>query len=396
MFENLSEPPIDPLYRVSNAFAADQREEKIDLGVGVYKDAEGNASMMQCVRDAERHLAQTRSTKSYLPQAGAPAFLDGMTRLLFGEERRPEMARIQTVGGTGGIRLALELAKSANPDIQVTLGLPSWPNHASICETLGIKVRPFNHCNEDGSRACLANAFAAVSQARRGDVLILHGPCHNPTGLDYSSEELLEILNMARSKGVIPLIDAAYYGLGSDLDGDLVQLNKLFRAVPETMLVMSCSKTFGLYRDRIGILFASCGTEKVASNMQATLQIIARTTYSGPAAHGAEVVGHILADPSLTQDWKAELTEMRERIRSVRSQIAESVSRFRELEQIAAGRGIFAMLPLEPADVRKLAEQCAIFMPASGRVNLAGLANSDVQKFVDALISCVSQQAGLP
>ena len=385
MFEKIPEPPIDPLYRVANAFKEDTRQLKVDLGVGVYKDAAGKASIMQCVRDAEFALADQNTTKAYLPQAGAPDFVAGMTRLLFADEQSPPLARIQTIGGTGGVRLALEAAKLANPNVSVVLGLPSWPNHAAICDVLGIRVRTFEHRNPESAFASLANAFAAVSQARRGDVLILHGPCHNPTGQDYSKQDLLEILSLAKAKGIIPLIDAAYYGLGNDLESDLKQLRWMLDFMPEAMLVMSCSKAFGLYRDRIGILFLSCRDEQVAQNCQAALQIVARTTYSGPAAHGAQVVGKILTDRDLESGWRSELGEMRERIAGLRQQIADLTPALPGFSHVALGKGIFTMLPLTPEDANRLQEEHAFFLPDSGRVNLAGFREEDIPRFIEAV-----------
>ncbi|MEO0688666.1 MAG: aromatic amino acid transaminase [Pseudomonadota bacterium] len=385
MFENIPSPAVDPLYKVVQAFNEDERSNKVDLGVGVYKDAEGKASIMRCVAEAEADLAESRSTKAYLPQSGAPAFIEGMTDLLFGEHDRPNMARIQTIGGTGGVRLALEAAKAADPNCKAFLGVPSWPNHAAICDVLDIRVETFAYRTQDNASASLDNALEALGRANPGDILILHGPCHNPTGLDYSHIELFALLDAAASKGIVPLIDAAYYGLGSELSSDLNEMRSMLAYMPEVMLVMSCSKAFGLYRDRIGILFAKTRSRDVAGNLQAALQITARVTYSGPAAHGGEVVGHILSENKRRDDWMSELAEMRERVSGIRTRMAQLGRGLPALEAVASGKGIFAMLPLTAEDTFVLANDHAIFMPENGRVNLAGLRSEDVDRFVEAV-----------
>lgn len=391
MFEKVPSPDVDPLYRVVQAFTEDKRSEKIDLGVGVYKDANGHASTMRCVAQAEHHLSLIGQTKAYLPQSGEPSFIEGMTALLFGDRTRLEMARLQTIGGTGGVRLALEAVKLANPGCHALLGIPSWPNHAAICSALNIPVQTFSHRGDDTAKASISNAMEAVDGARTGDILILHGPCHNPTGLDYSQTDLLGLLDAATAKGVVPLIDAAYYGLGNELSSDLEHLRALLDRTPEALLVMSCSKAFGLYRDRIGILFAKTRSNDVASDLQAALQVIARVSYSGPAAHGGEVVGRILSDEESTSLWLTELAEMRDRLASIRSQIARLGKELPALREVKSGRGIFAMLPLTAHDTRHLADEHAIFMPESGRLNLAGLRDHDVGRFVEVVSNCLKK-----
>ncbi len=383
MLEKLQAPELDVLYRTANAFRADQRADKLDLGVGVYRDESGKSPVMACVREAEERLAKTNDSKAYLPLAGEPGFLAGMSKLLFQEVLPSDIAQVQSVGGTGGVRLALELAQAANPSLTVHLGVPSWPNHQGICNRLGIPVRTYDYL-ENGA-ASAANTLAAIDAAQPGDVLILHGPCHNPTGLDLSDNALDEIIQTASRKGVIPLIDAAYYGLGNELDADLARLRGLLVDTPECFLTMSGSKAFGLYRDRIGVLFAKCPSADIAAGVQANAESLARVNYSAPAAHGAQVIGTILADSALAQAWRDELGEMRARMTQLRAQIRELSGSNPALATIWQTKGIFSLLPIDAAVTDRLAEDHAIYMPPTGRINLAGLSSVTAPRFVSAL-----------
>ncbi len=385
MFENLSSPQLDELYQTAMAFRADSREGKIDLGVGVYRDENGASPVMRCVREAEERLAQINDSKAYLPLAGEPGFLGAMTDLLFGKAQPSQVVAVQCVGGTGGIRLALEVAQAANPSVTAHIGLPSWPNHQGICDRLGISIAPYNYLNSDQGDASLTNAHAAIDGAKAGDVFIFHGPCHNPTGMDLPSDQVLELIDHAAEKGVIALIDAAYYGLGNDLDDDLNLLRAMVDRSRECFLIMSGSKAFGLYRDRIGILFAKGADADAAARVQANAQVLARVNYSAPAAHGAQVIGTILTDDVLRQYWREELDTMRTRLSQLRAHIKSISDEHAALHAIWNTKGVFAMLPMDQSMTDKLARDYAIYMPSTGRINLAGLSTSTAYTFVSAV-----------
>ncbi len=391
MLDALAQPQLDALYRAANAFKADPRAEKLDLGVGVYRDDTGHSPIMACVREAEQRLAQSGDSKAYLPLAGFPGFIAGMSGLIETGDPDPTLARIQTVGGTGGVRLALELAQSANPGLTVHLGTPSWPNHQAICDRLKIPVQAYDYLAEDQNSASFANVMAALDNAARGDVLIMHGPCHNPTGLDLSHDEVTQVFAKAGERGVVPLIDAAYYGLGNDLPGDLERLAQLLSSVPECFLIMSGSKAFSLYRDRIGILFVRCADAEVAARTQANGEVLARVNYSAPAAHGAQVIAAILGDEKLTQDWKDELAAMRARLTELRAQIEGLADAEATLAPIWQTKGIFALLPLSDEAIDYLAKEHAIYLPDTGRINIAGLSSSTAPRFVEAVKAAVSR-----
>ncbi len=391
MFESFSPPSVDALYRTAAAYAADPRPDKLDLGVGVYRDENGLSPVMRSVRIAEERLCAENETKAYLPLAGEPGFLAGMSALLFDGERPDNVAAVQSVGGTGGIRLALELAQQANPDVRVHLGIPSWPNHQGISDRLKIPVSVYHYLNDRKDAASLDNARNALRSARRGDVLIVHGPCHNPTGLDLPSDEVVSLLREAASMGVIPLIDAAYYGLGNPLDEDLTAIRNIIEQLPECFVAMSGSKAFGLYRDRIGILFIKCRDGASAELARGNAEVLARVNYSAPAAHGAQVIGTILSDQALKEDWQTELASMRGRMTALRQTIKGAADDHPALQIIWRTKGIFSLLPFGPEVTEALAEQHAIHMPPTARVNLAGLSPDTAVRFVDAVKELVAR-----
>ncbi|MBV7256983.1 aromatic amino acid transaminase [Pacificimonas sp. WHA3] len=386
MFEAIPSPAEDALHGVMARFAADPRDDKMDLGVGVYRNASGHSPIMRSVKAAETTLAQTGDSKAYLSLRGHMGFIDAMTALLAqAAGPLPQHASVQTVGGTGGVRLAVEMAKRANPGLTVHIGTPTWPNHFGICEVLDVPAQSFTYYDSIENRLCVDQIRAAIVRARPGDMIVLHGPCHNPTGEDLDDETLLELIREAATRGVVPLIDSAYYGLANPLDDDLALLVKMMRAAPEICIAMSGSKSFGLYRDRIGILFVRTSDETARHAVQKTLESIARATYSMPAAHGAEVIGHILSDETLAADWRAELSEMRARLYGLRCELVEKGGGHAAFSRVMAQKGIFSLLPLKPEHVSALAKRHAIYMPASGRINIAGLRDGDAARLVAAV-----------
>ncbi|QLC23909.1 aminotransferase class I/II-fold pyridoxal phosphate-dependent enzyme [Parasphingopyxis algicola] len=384
LFMQLHLPPPDALHGITMAHAADPRLHKMDLGVGVYRNEEGYSPAMEAVKNAERILANSDGSKAYLPTRGHPEFLEGMEGLLFPSDPIDSIVSIQTVGGTGGIYLALELVRRANLDVTVHIGTPSWPNHAGICRHLGVPVREFAHCDPDSGVPSSKGYLRSLEGAKPGDLLILHGPCHNPTGRDLAFDDAVFLVREAYDRGVTCLIDAAYYGLGNRLEDDLEYLKAMLVAAPATMLIMSGSKAFGLYRDRIGILFVNCMYAR-GEDIVAVLGNIARTTYSVPAAHGAQVIGTILGDPDLKSHWIGELDAMRDRINGLRDQIHQLADGAPIFSSLQAEKGIFSLLPLSSDTVTKLADTYGIYIAGSGRINLAGLSRQTVPLFVEAI-----------
>lgn len=390
MFSSLSAPPKDALHSVMARFNADPRANKIDLGLGVYRDLQGNSPVMRAVKVAEEQLVAVQTSKSYLELRGNQTFLDGMSQLVFAEAMLDRVAAIQCIGGTGGVRLALELTALSNPGATVHVGLPTWPNHLSICELVGLPVVTYPYFDVAKQSIQLEQTFAALERAQAGDVFILHGPCHNPSGADLSADDLQRLVALAAARGVVPLLDVAYYGLGNPLEEDMPRLAQLLLACPEAYLVLSCSKAFGLYRERTGALFAACETPAHLDRVQGHLEMLARGSYSMPPDHGAAVVGQILAEPGLKAMWSDELAGMRLRVKAARDGLAEVGKDLEMLGAVDQQRGIFSLLPITPQVVAALAEQHAVYLPSIGRINLAGFKTDDIERFVSALTSAAT------
>lgn len=387
MLACLPVPPKDALHDVMARYAADGRGDKMDLGVGVYRDATGASPIMVAVKKAEKLRLEDQTSKCYLSLRGDIGFLESMQSMVFGQQMQDRIASIQTIGGTGGIYLAINMAHRANPDLRVVVGTPTWPNHFTICEMLEIETVTYEYFDKSRQTLLFENMRNAALAARTGDVFILHGPCHNPSGEDLSDTQLKDILAILNSNGVIPLVDAAYYGLGCDLDEDLERLAHIARSVPTAMIIMSCSKAFGLYRERVGVLFITVDKLAEVQIVQNTLERIARGTYSMPAAHGASVVGRILSDVKLTAEWKEELICMKNRILGVRDRLVVASKGDPRISAVARQKGIFSLLPLTARQVDTMANDHAIYMPTSGRVNIAGFKDEDISRFYNAILS---------
>ncbi|MCL4169970.1 UNVERIFIED_CONTAM: hypothetical protein GTU68_026350, partial [Idotea baltica] len=271
------------------------------------------------------------------------------------------------------------------PAATVHVGLPTWPNHLSICALVGLPVAIYTYFDVATQSVQLEKTIAALQHAKAGDLFVLHGPCHNPSGADLALAELRQLLALAVERGVVPLIDAAYYGLGGPLDSDLADLAELLNTCPEAYLVLSCSKAFGLYRERTGVLFAACQSSSDLPLVQGHLETLARGSYSMPPDHGAAVVGQILGDTQLCLLWRDELEGMRQRIKTTRGELALQGKHLAQLSGVAQQRGIFSLLPISPQLVEALATQHAIYLPSSGRINVAGFKAGDVEPFVAAL-----------
>jgi aromatic-amino-acid transaminase len=389
MFDRFPEPVADPLHAVMARFRADPRPYKIDLGVGVYRDETGASPIMRAVKEAEAALVELQETKAYQALAGDNAFIDAMTSLVFRGDhpavRDRRIAAIQGTGGTGSLRVAMELARVANPQARVHLGLPSWPNHASLVAAAGLELVPHRYFDVPAGAIDLEGIESAARGAGEGDLFILHGPCHNPTGADLTAGERGRILAILADRGAIPLIDAAYYGLGEGLQEDLRILRDAAATLPRAFIAATCSKSFGLYRERTGILFALCADEGESVRVQGQMEKASRTLVSMPPAHGAAMVAHILTTPHLRALWEEELAGMRRRMLDLRAELAALANGVPMLRGVDRERGIFKMLPLAPEQTEALARDHAIHMAASGRINIAGLKSGDAPRLAEAL-----------
>jgi len=369
-------------------FRADERAGKVDLGVGVYRDETGVTRVFRAVKEAERRLVETQQTKAYVGPEGDPVFLERLWTLTTSEAGRGRaIAALQTPGGSGALRLAADLMARMGTK-GVWLGLPTWPNHASIFKAAGLEVITYPFFDVPAQAVLFDRMMEALSGAAPGDAVLLHASCHNPTGANLNAEQWRAVSALVAERGLLAVVDIAYQGYGRGLDEDAAGLRTLLAAVPEALVAVSCSKSFGLYRERTGAIYAACGSAETALSVRTNLAALARTSYSMPPDHGAAVVGMILGDEALTADWKAELESMRLRIASIRERLAAGLSkRWQVLTAIREQEGMFSLLPLEEADVLKLRAEHAIYMPTSGRINIAGLKTAEVDAVIEKFLS---------
>ena len=387
MLETLTQQPPDALLALIKLYGADPRPDKIDLGVGVYRTGQGDTPVFAAIKAAEQKLVDEQDSKSYLGPEGDMGFVHALMPYAFGAADPTMGGRIegmQTPGGTGAVRLAVALAKHAGVGT-VWMGTPSWPNHAQICKDLDLPMQGFSHAAADGT-ADMEALRAALRGAAKGDAVLLHGCCHNPTGIDYSEEEWDEIAALLGETGVLPLLDLAYQGLGMGMEEDAYGVRKVLASVPEALIAYSCDKNFGLYRDRVGAVYALAAEAGQLDAILSNGHTLARAAWSMPPDHGAAAVRLVLADPALTAQWQDELDTMRARMRQVRARLAEAgQAGTLDLRPIGTQNGLFSVLKLAPEQILRLREEHGIYMAGSGRINIAGLTMGNIDKFIGAL-----------
>jgi aromatic-amino-acid transaminase len=386
MLDRLEPQAPDALLALIRLYAADPRADKIDLGVGVYRTEDGATPVFAAVKAAEQVLVDTQDSKSYLGPEGDMGMVAALMPYIFGAD--PTMGGriqgMQTPGGTGAVRLALALAQKAGVK-RVHMGVPSWPNHAQILADLGMELAPFDHANADGS-ANLDAVLAAINGAAADEAVLLHACCHNPTGIDYTADQWTRIADAFAASGTFPIIDAAYQGLGHGLEADGAGMREVLAKVPEAFIAYSCDKNFGQYRDRVGAFYVLAKEAGALDTAFSNANALARAAWSMPPDHGGAVVRIVLGDAGMTKAWLAELDDMRARMRGVRDALAAAGTAGRiDLTPLASQNGLFAMLPVTKDEVAKLREDHAIYMAASGRINIAGLTHANLPKFIAAL-----------
>ena len=390
MLESLKPQPADKILALVAAYRADPRDTKVDLGVGVYKDATGNTPVMRAVKEAERRLVANQTSKAYTGLAGDPAFADAMVDLVLGDTvARDRIAAVATPGGTGAIRQALELIMMAVPDATVWLSNPTWPNHPSIIKYLGMKMGEYRYFDNTTRGVDFAGLMEDLGNVPAGDVVLLHGCCHNPTGANLTAEQMGQVIALLKANGVTPMVDIAYQGFGDGLNDDAMATRAIAAAFPEVLIAASCSKNFGIYRERTGILMAISKDADAQPLTQQTLAYLNRQNYSFPPDHGARVVTEILTDPELRADWEAELEETRNGMLGLRKQLADELRRLSNSDRfdfLADHRGMFSRLGTTPEMVEKLRADHGIYMVGDSRMNIAGLNQATVPVLAKAII----------
>ena len=377
----------DSLLKLIALANADGRPEKIDVGVGVYRDGQGRTPVMRAVKAAERKLWETQDSKSYLGGAGDTLFPELLKSIVLGEHASDErILGLQTPGGCGALTLGFRLIAKANPSARVLIGTPTWPNHVPIVSGCELEIVEYPYYDRDARQVRFDAMMAAIGAARPGDVVLLHGCCHNPTGADLGDGQWDEVTRATAERGLIPFVDIAYQGLGQGLEEDARGLRGILSACDEVLVAQSCDKNFGVYRDRVGCLFLKTASREASANAMGHVLQIAREMWSMPPDHGGAVVRMVLEDAALAADWRVELEEMRGRIVSVRERLAAADPR---LAFIRDQMGMFSMLPLTPEQVLELRDKHAIYMADSGRFNVLGMADDAIDRFVAAVTEVI-------
>ncbi len=393
MFDQLKAQPQDKILQLIAMYRDDPRATKIDLGVGVYKDATGLTPVMRAVKAAEKKLWETETTKTYTGLAGEPAYNAALSSMILGDAVSADrIASVATPGGTGAIRQALELIRLATPAATVWISNPTWPNHPSIIRYLGMNMAEYRYFDPSTRGVDFTGLMEDLAKVKAGDVVLLHGCCHNPTGANLDAAQWDGVITLLAARGAIPLVDLAYQGFGDGLEQDAVATRHIAARFPEVLIAASCSKNFGIYRERTGILIG-LGAAAGKGVLQGNLNFLNRQNYSFPPDHGARLVTMILEDAALRADWMAELEEVRLNMLTLRQTLADELRKATNSDRfdfVATHRGMFSRLGLTEAQVNTLRDDHGIYMVGDSRINIAGL-NA---RTVPVLAAAIAQVAG--
>lgn len=396
MFENLDKLPDDPILGVMAQYRADPSEQKVDLGAGVYKNASGQTPIMRAVARAEELGIAEEDTKAYLGMAGNLECNQRMQSLLFGPghdaAQDGRIHTLQTPGGSGGLRVAAEFLASVRPDAKVWIGDPSWANHIPLIGSAGLEFQRYQYYDAQTHQVQFETMVQALSSAPAGDLVLLHGCCHNPTGADLTRDQWDTLAGLVSERGLVPFVDFAYQGFGGGLDDDAYGARVMADRVPEMIVVSSCSKNFGLYRERMGAV-SVLGATAVASEAAYTHMLrIVRRIYSMPPNHGAAIVARILGDAELRADWEQELSAYRQRMQRLRCQFADALEAGipdSNYEFLRIQKGMFSFLGVTADQVQELIEKHHIYLVGSSRINVAGLSESNIDYVAAAVAKTV-------
>ncbi|ABE55034.1 aminotransferase [Shewanella denitrificans OS217] len=385
MFHSLSAMPADPILGLLTQYRADSHPNKVDLGVGVYKDPSGHTPILDCVKIAEKLRFETEDTKVYIGPTGSAPFNQLMTELAFGHSHPALLAdRIRTVstpGGTGALRVAADFIKRCNPNAVLWVSDPTWANHTGLFEAAGITVKTYPYYDYDSKTLKFDQMMAKLATIGKDDVVLLHACCHNPSGMDLTQAQWDEVIEVTAKQGFTPLIDMAYQGFGDGVDEDAYGVRQMAAKVENMILCSSCSKNFGLYRERIGACTLVGKDSNQANVANSVLLYVVRCIYSMPPAHGAAIVETILGTPALKQQWLDELKVMRDRINGNRAMLVEQLKMNaveRDFSFIARQKGMFSFLGVNPQQVERLKQEHSIYMVGSSRISIAGISEANV------------------
>lgn len=392
MFETLTPKPADAILKLIDEHLNDTRDEKVDLGVGVYRDAAGNTPILRSVKKAEQWLVANQTSKSYLGSRGDAVYCDAIQKLAFGEEAGSDgrIMTVQTPGGSGALRVAAELALRANPDATMWVSDPTWNNHVPLLGEAGINFRAYPYYDGDSNSIRFDAMLEALGDSAEGDLILLHGCCHNPTGMDLSIEQWQQVADLVEARNLIPFIDIAYQGFANGIDDDAYGVRLMYERVPEMIITHSCSKNFGLYRDRVGAMSIVARDDDTARTVDTQAQFVIRTMYSLPPDHGAAVVSKILHDEELRADWLAELGEMRQRLKGMRAALVAALKDAapgHDFSHIERTTGMFCYLGISPEQVAQLKKDRGVYLVDSSRINVCGITEGNVQYLAESIAS---------
>lgn len=392
MFDHLSAVPPDPILGIITAYAADPNPNKIDLGIGVYRDEHGDTPILECVKIAEQILDSTQTTKSYLGPPGVEGFNSAITSLIFGENSnvlgKDRVRTVQTPGGTGALRVGADLIKAAMPDAIVWVSDPTWANHDAILEAAGLEMKTYPYFDGVKSELKFDEMMDTLRKRGPGEVVLFHACCHNPCGVSPNPEQWEAITDLAANRGFTPMVDMAYMGFERGIDEDALSVRLFAEKCPELILASSCSKNFAVYRERVGALSVVCQTGGNASDVLTVINSLTRKNYSMPPAHGTGIIDIILHDDELTELWLKEVTGMRNRINGLRKTLSEKITKAgidKDFSFLQRQTGMFSFLGLSVDQVRRLREEFSIYTVDSARVNIASFNESNTDYFIQAL-----------
>ncbi|MDK4679757.1 amino acid aminotransferase [Kingella negevensis] len=392
-FDHIQAAPADPILGLGEAFKAEQRSEKVNLGIGVYKDAQGKTPILKAVKEAETRLLAQENTKNYLTIDGVAAYNAATQVLLFGENheiianKRAKTA--QSLGGTGALRIAAEFIKHQSGAKKVWISAPTWPNHNAIFKAVGMEIADYRYYDKTTHSLDWDGLLADLAQAERGDVLLLHGCCHNPTGIDPTPEQWETLAKMSAEKGWLPLFDFAYQGFANGLEEDAYGLRAFAQHNPEMLIASSYSKNFGMYNERVGAFTLVAANEETAVRAFSQVKTIIRTLYSNPASHGGTTVAIVLQDAELKAQWEAELNEMRARIKAMRQKFVDLLKECgaeQDFSFIVQQNGMFSFSGLTAEQVDRLKDEFAIYAVRSGRINVAGITDDNIRYLCESIV----------
>lgn len=393
MFSELKQRPADPILGLSVKFKADSHPQKIDLGAGIYKDETGHTPVLACVKAAEQFRIDNETTKTYINSAGSALFNEKITALNLGEHRVISENRIRTIstpGGTGALRIAGEFIKTCKPGATIWVSNPTWANHEGVFTAAGLSVKTYPYYDYENKCLDFTGMLEALQQVPADDAVLIHACCHNPSGMDLNQGQWQQVAELARERGFLPVVDMAYQGFGEGLEQDASGLRLLADTVEEMIICSSCSKNFGLYRERIGACSVIGKSAAAADIINSVLLPTVRVTYSMPPAHGAAIVETILNSADLTAQWHAELKEMRDRIAGMRQLLVDKLvanGAARDFSFITAQNGMFSFLGIDKDQVQRLQDEFSIYMVGSSRISIAAIAPDNVDYLAQSIAS---------